>query len=750
MRNPMNRRIPREIRAEAGKYAVIFLFMLAIISVASGFFVADASLKKAYDESFEKYNMEDGNLEFAEKPDDSLISSIEEADVKLFENYYLDKKSVGGSTVRVFRIRTEVNTICLLSGDMPESNSEIALDRLYMKSNSLYIGDEISLGGESFTICGKVALPDYSAMFENNNDFMFDTEKFGVGAVTPEAFDRIAGSDIHWSYSWQYDSPPSDRFGKEANDMSQELLASVSQKAQLVNFIPVCRNSAITFSGEDIGGDRVMFLVMLYMLVVIISFVFAVTTSNTITKEANVIGTLRASGATKHELIRHYMAAPVIVLLIASLIGNILGYTLLKDFMADMYLGSYSLVSYKTLWNADAFIDTTIIPLLILMAINYIMLRSKLSLSPLRFLRRDLKRRQRKKAFKLNTKIPILIRYRLRVLFQNIPGYITIFVGLFFASVVMVFSLLFNPLLNNFEDDAKESMLAPHQYFLKVPYETAEETAEKFAAGSLKKVRGDFSENVSVYGITPGSRYYSSDIPEGTVEISSAYADKYRLHKGGKITLREEFSDVEHSFRIGGIFDYPSTIAIFMDIDDFNREFGMEEGSFTGYFSENELADVPAEAIASELTVDDLTKTSRQLKRSMGNMMKVFTILGIAVIILVVYILSKVMIEKNTQSISVAKILGYDSNEISGIYLRTTTIVTIASLILCMPLVGSALNVIWRLMMMDYAGWLSPKIPFSAYVKTVLLGTVTYIVTSFVLKRRINRIPMDEALKCTE
>ena len=48
------------------------------------------------------------------------------------------------------------------------------------------------------------------------------------------------------------------------------------------------------------------------------------------------------------------------------------------------------------------------------------MLVNKLSLSPLKFLRRDLKKRQKKKAFKLNTRIGILKRFRLRVIFQHI------------------------------------------------------------------------------------------------------------------------------------------------------------------------------------------------------------------------------------------------------------------------------------------------------------------------------------------
>lgn len=51
------------------------------------------------------------------------------------------------------------------------------------------------------------------------------------------------------------------------------------------------------------GGDKVMVEVLLYILIAIMAFIFAVTTNNTIVKEASVIGTLRASGYTRRELV---------------------------------------------------------------------------------------------------------------------------------------------------------------------------------------------------------------------------------------------------------------------------------------------------------------------------------------------------------------------------------------------------------------------------------------------------------------
>ena len=62
MKNPLRKRLLRELRQEMGKYLVVFILMVATIGFVSGFLVADGSMLIAYDNSFEKYNIEDGNF----------------------------------------------------------------------------------------------------------------------------------------------------------------------------------------------------------------------------------------------------------------------------------------------------------------------------------------------------------------------------------------------------------------------------------------------------------------------------------------------------------------------------------------------------------------------------------------------------------------------------------------------------------------------------------------------------------------
>lgn len=90
-----------------------------------------------------------------------------------------------------------------------------------------------------------------------------------------------------------------------SDDFMKALLTQVvCADRELEDYLPRYANPAINFATEDMGSDKAMGGVLLDILIVIIAFIFAVTISNTIMKEASTIGTLRASGYTKGELVQ--------------------------------------------------------------------------------------------------------------------------------------------------------------------------------------------------------------------------------------------------------------------------------------------------------------------------------------------------------------------------------------------------------------------------------------------------------------
>lgn len=754
MKNPLGKRFARELKSEFGKYAVIFFFVTVMICVVSGFLVASDSMMASYNESFEKYNIEHGNFELSEKAGKELKKEAEKDGVTLFENFYVEADALeNGSVLRIFKNRDEVNGACLMSGEFPKNDSEIAIDRMYADNNGISIGDTISVGNKKLMVCGLVALSDYSALFRSNADMMFDANRFGVAIMTDTGFDSFGKAHLHYSYSWKYDEAPKD--DTQAKELSEDLLERIAGAAyidgnEIKNFVPAYINQAIIFTGDDMSRDSLMITAFLYAVVAIIAFIFAITTVNTVTKEAAVIGTLRASGYSRGELIRHYLAMPMLVTLVAAVIGNILGYTVFKDIAAGMYYGSYSLPTFVTRWNGTAFIKTTVVPLAIMFVINLWVLISKLKLSPLKFMRRDLKKNKNKSAVRLSEKKDFIKRYRLRVIFQNMPNYITIVIGVLFADFILLFGLFFNPLLDKFADDITSNMISSYQYVLKSEQKTKNPDAEKYRIKTLETIEGKrASEQVTIYGIEENSRYINADISGGAA-ISNAYAEKFDVSVGDTITLADKYGDEEYRIEVTSIYYYPAAIAVFMDFKSFEKTFDLEPGHFDGYFSDTEIYDINKSDIATVVTVDDMTKTSRQMKHSLGEMMMIFAVFGVAMFMLIIYLLSKLIIEKNAQSISMAKVLGYSAKEINGIYIRSTTAVVIISLIAAMPIVSMILKYVCEVVFSSYAGWVPFYIPFYIYLEVAVLGIAAYAIIALLQMKKVRRIPMTDALKNIE
>lgn len=68
MKNPLWKRLPRELKSDFGKYIVIFLFMTLTIGFVSGFLVADDSMLAAYDEVSKNITLSMATLPFLRKP----------------------------------------------------------------------------------------------------------------------------------------------------------------------------------------------------------------------------------------------------------------------------------------------------------------------------------------------------------------------------------------------------------------------------------------------------------------------------------------------------------------------------------------------------------------------------------------------------------------------------------------------------------------------------------------------------------
>lgn len=759
--------------------------MAGSIGLISGFLVADGSMIKAYNDSFDKYNIEDGHFRLNDSLSKENKKTLEKENVTIYNLNYIEEEVGSSSTIRLFKPRNKVNQVCIMDGKLPKNKNEIAIDRMYADNNNYQVGQTIKVGKKKLKITGFVALSDYSALFSKNSDLMFDAIKFGVGIVSDEGFESFKDAKIYYNYAWTYN----EKVDNEVNASNDFLNVLVKNVSGIDDYIPQYANQAIHFTGDDMGGDEAMMTVLLYIIIGILAFVFAITTKNTIESEAPMIGTLRAMGYTKKEMLVQYMTLPILVSLVACIVGNILGYTYFKDVMAGMYYGSYSLPTYVTIWSGDAFIKTTIIPFIMMVLINYGILMKSLKLSPLKFMKRDIKKAKKNKKTLVLHRLGFFSQFRLSVILNNLSGYVTLFVGVLFAIILLMFGMDMHPVLDHYQDIVVNNMTAKYQYILNTPesvdttaieqafqtipqefrdsflslidnqydemydnYKTKTKGAEAFSLYSLKTLpESTIEEDISLYGLQNNSQYiHIKSLPKKGVYISKDVADKYNLKKGDRISLKESYKDLRYTFEIKGIYDAPGSMALYMSKSYFNEVFNCQDGYFNGYFSNRKITDLKDDYIASTITQDDLTKVSRQLNVSMGEMFYLVEGFAIVMFVMLIYLLTKMIIENNKVSISMVKILGYTSKEIQKMYVHATTIVIMISTLLSFGITTWILSYAFKIVFEKYAGWLPFYVEGSVYIKMFIMTVISYLFVMMIQMRKIKKIPMDEALKNVE
>ena len=720
-------------------------------------------LQELYDEADEKAYTDYENAAGDFDLDDPYFRPVP---VTVYENFCkntdedIDRDGTRDSGIRVYINRDDIDRYCLMEGRDAASADEIVIDRMHADNRDIKVGDVISVGGADFTVVGLVALPNYSTLHEHNTDMMFDALTFDVAMTTQEGWDRI-DADTVYEYAWLYEDSPADV--KEEKKLSDNFLkALISQAAfadrEIDDYVPEYANAAIQFAPDDFGSDKAMGGVILDILIVVLAFIFAITISNTISREAPVIGTLRASGYTRRELTLHYMSAPVLVTLFGALAGNILGYTVFKNVVVAMYYNSYSLPTYETIWTPDAFVKTTVIPVIIMLVINFVVIRRKMRFSPLRFIRSDLRNSRRKRAVRL-PEIGFLRRFRLRIFFQNISGYLMLLVGIGFVMLMLAMAVGMPDTLGWYQDHADEMMISEYQTILTSDHDedgnaitTDTAGAEKFSMEELVTNDTASEETVNAYGIDPDSSYVRLDgtLDSGEVYISSAYANKFRIQPGDTINIKQKYGYSTYELTAAGIVEYDGGVAVFLDNDSFNDLFDRDKGNYDGFFSNEEITDIDDDYIAATVTSEDILKMAAQLDHSMGAYMLYFQYLCVILSSVLIFLLTKVIIERNEKSISMVKILGYTTGEIASLYIVTTTLVVIVAELITVFVSKAAMAVIWDEMLKRLEGYFPFVLSAQGMIRMAVIVFIGYLLVTLIDFRRIRKIPMDEALKNNE
>lgn len=770
MASPLRKRFPRELKDNLGKYLGIFLLMSVTIALTSGFLLAAHSIGVIIDDMPEKYSIEDARFTTAfEATDEQLDAAADAANdagtggTDIVRNWSFDadfNHAQGDDgrdrTLRVYQHRTQVDLAAYAEGRVPEAADEVAIDRVFATNNGITISEEVELFGQRFTVCGIMTTSDNQALFQNNSDFTVNTLTFGVAEVSESGFAALEATGHQPAYTYSVRFADRDLTVAQRTDAEKDMMRALSTAGATVDDLTdSSANQGIGYAADDVSGDSTMWSVLLYMIIVIMAFVFVVLTSGTIEEESAIIGTLLASGYRRQELVTHYLALPAAVGITAAVVGNVAGYTLMSEPMRNLYYGSYSLPPYYATWSWGVFAQTTVLPVATLVGITLLGLLRKMGHTPLDFLRHETSKGGVKRGFALPERLSFIARFRMRVFLRNLGNFATLFVGIGFASMLLLFSLAILPTMTHYAENLHNNVVAEHMYTLKAPLEVDNAQAEKYAVYSLEYDRGEGSgtETITVYGVPEDSRYWDDlAVGDGHVVFGNGLIDKFRFADGQTVNLYDKYEDETREATYEGdgcTWGTKSDMAVYMSLDDFNRFFGNDAGYFNGYASDQAL-DLDARYLTSDLTPESMDAIGEQFVGMMDDMIGMLVGLSVFIFLVFMYLLTKSVIDRSARAISYMKVFGYRDSEISRLYVRSITLTVAVSLVVCQPLIIGGLTLLFRAMLLAYNGNIEIYVPMAAIAEVIAIGFATYLAVALLHIHRIKRVPLALALKVQE
>lgn len=742
MKNPLNKRIYRQIKSNPFKFFSIFLTLTVLIIFSSSFFTAQQSIKHLYYKQIDDGKVEDGEFVCIDKLSNKTIKALEDLSLNVYENFYFDENYHDDRTLRIFKNRNYINISQIFDGRLANNDNEIAISANYARANKINIGDFLKIKNKKYLVTGLVSLPDYSTLLKNREDIVMDTGYFGVCLLSSKTFDKIKDKKIVYNYSYH------DKFSKNskvANKRLKNFGKIINKNNLMIDGVTRYDNKCITYIMDDMDGDVPTMISASILLFISLAFISAVQIKNLIENESPIIGCLLASGYKKKELLKNYMAMPLFLAILASICGNFIAFTYFYKKYADVYYLSFELPKFELNTNHLTFAFTTILPIFIYLVINFFVVYFSLNHNPIDFLRKNLYKKNKISKLKLKN-FSFMQKAKLRLILDNKLNFLALLFGIFLANLLLVFSLCLEPSFENYAKKMKDEMKYDHIYFVK----TKDENIKSDMASIVNVNLVNFDDKkIQIYGVDKNSKYDNKNLNElkkDEVVISYGLAQRFNLGKKDTIKVLNSYNNKTNTLKIKKIDDKIKTLQILTNRQNLNKLIGKDSSYFNSYLSDKKL-DISKENLITEINKKDMTKFMDHFFDHFKFVFKIVLIVSLAFYFIITSVISTTIIDKSKENISYLKIFGFKDREVVKIYINTILFLLVIFEIILMPLLNIILKFLIKISMQKLDIFVDISIPNKIFAFAFFLSLLTFIITQIIESYKISKLDMVKELK---
>lgn len=750
----LRKSILRQIKEKKFQYVGVIVLLLVSIMLYVSMSMAISTLDNRNNEFKEENHQEDFHFILAEDIESTQLTKWEETyNLQLEERMYADVTFETDTTLRLFTQTEKVNEPYISEGDPPLGEGEIALSPVFAEANNVKVGDSISIKDTALKVSGLVYLPDYIYVLKREDDLFNDPNSFGIG-ITNQSTMKLLSNNITTHYIGD------DATHKEIDAFKKD----VSSNYSLLKWLDASDNPRIQFVESEIESSSAMITTLPLFILALSVMMALMIMKRQLETQRKEIGTLMALGYRKNELIRHYLTQAAFIGMVGSVLGIVIGAAMSVPF-TNLYSNYYNLPSISYFdWDLKVLVIGFVIPNIVLLIMSFYVISKPLKQSPLQLLTpKDMSTGKKSAIEKLPffRKGSFISRFRLRLMIRSKTRAVYIFFGVMFSTILLIFGFItYNSMDNLMETTYKDVFQYDYGiYYKSLQNEETNENVTPFTTSEIivEKVNGkqsDLDQKGTIYGIPPETSQINllnqeetslNNLTSEGFIISKPLATILGIEKGDTITVSNNFNESTLTKEVQGVSNIYIGNSLYYELPKVNEFLGYPSDVYTAKWS-----DVKPDDSKSIMFVEDKQEAMKNFESTSAltrNSVVGMAVFAVVIGVIVLTLITNLIVEENSPSISLLKVMGYKDNEVSKLILNVYTPIVFASYFLSIPIAYVSIDQLMKSLVSETGFSLPINLSFFSIIIGFIIIIITYYVSLFFSKRKLKRISLQEALK---
>ncbi len=784
--------LTRKLWRTAKVYKVQFISMILLVALGIGVFVGFNAEWVTIGEDTNKFFEQSGFADYRVVDEDGFSSGDVEKILSIegisgagrFISVNADVKDTTEQLALTISESTHTSGFVLMEGaeyDRDDPDGFWLMDK-YAEHNGIKIGDELTVTFEDMefkgTVKGLIESAEYLICVRDESQLMPDFDTYGYVYGTPAMLRKVIEGEVRDEEPDIDDDEMSiavktvvDEVFPQVNissamskDEMQEALDEKLGRTLLV--LSKDENVSYVESRGEMTEGKTMgsILPVLFLAIAILTMI---TTMNRITiSEKTQIGTLKALGFRDKKILRHYTSYAVVIALIGSALGIVLGYGLCKMVMSqDGMMGTYFVMPDWTI-HIPFWIWAIVVAIIILtIMVGYLSVKDLLKGTAAETLRPYTPKHIRRVALEktaLWSKLRFGTKWNLRDIFRHKSRSAMSFIGTLGCMLMLVASFGMNQTIDGFLDTFYDkTTVYASKVFVSSDADNDEaiELADKldgdYSASVSSKV-GDKAISVDVYNITHDTyRFIDEDtnltpLPEDGALICKRLAKEFKVKPGDTVTIEPYGTSDSYDVTIRGI-NSSLTESITMT-EDYAKSLGLTKSD--AYRINSVYTMMPKDQIGSDGNITSI-QSKQDIIDSFDAFMEIFYFFVIALIVasvllclIVLYNLGIMSYMERYREMATLKVLGFRNKAIGHLLISQNLWIAVVGTLIGIPAGTWVLNFLMDKLAGEYE--MKTIIGAESIVPAVALNLGVAVIVGLMIARKNRHIDMVEALKGTE